>query len=317
MSFQFRLNDVDECYISSDKKSSRLILPNNLGYIDSSKEDISEDIYLMKNEICANEDFKMFTESKNKDLFIKINLMNNKKQSAHNLSISYIKESKNTFNIKKDMLTEKGLAVGIKKNYFEKNLFNNLEDEKRKEIEKNYEEKISDVIISSLANPRTLFLANEIYHSPYEGVLQNIYLQSKVYEIIYNEFFNLITPVDKIQKSNKMKLDKNDIEALHRAKEIILKDKTSISLSELSKKVAINENKLKYGFKQIFKTTPGSIILETKMHEAKNLLETSELNITEISEQIGYKYVQSFTVAFTKFFGIRPKELMKSRKYYY
>lgn len=327
MSYQFRIKDIEECYISSDKKSSRLLLPKNLGYIDSSKEDISEDIYLMKNEIYTKEDLKMFTESKSKDWLIKITLTGDIKYNDHilkkdkplssnNLSISYIKESKGAFDIPKESLT-KGLAIGIKESYLKRNLLRNLGDRKRKEIEKNYNENIPIILKSSLANPRTIFLANEIYHSPFNGTLQDIYLQSKAYEIIYNEFLNLITPVDKIQKSNKMKLDKNDIEALHRAKDIILKDKTSISLSELAKKVALNENKLKYGFKKIFKTTPGSIILEAKMYEAKKLLETSELNITEISEQIGYKYVQSFTVAFTRFFGINPKELMKNRKYYY
>jgi len=317
MSYSFKLNDVNERYISDDKKSSRLILPEGLGYIDSSEKSICEDIYIMKNGIYPNENFQMFAESKSKDLVIKINLTKDKTQISKNLSISYTKKTKNTFNISKTPSIKKGLAIGIKANFFEKNLFNKLKDNQRKKIEKNYEENINNIIQLSEANPRTIFLAQEIYHSPYEGVLQDIYLQSKVYEIIYNEFSNLINPTKEYTKKSKIKLDKKDIEALHRAKEIILKDKTSISLSKLAKQVALNENKLKYGFKQIFQTTPGNIILETRMYEAKKLLETSELNISEISEQIGYKYVQSFTVAFTRFFGINPKELMKSRKYYY
>ena len=53
------------------------------------------------------------------------------------------------------------------------------------------------------------------------------------------------------------------------------------------------------------------------MQEAKKLLEQSEYDINEIALKTGYKYSYNFSNAFIKRFGIRPKDLMKNRKYYY
>jgi len=53
------------------------------------------------------------------------------------------------------------------------------------------------------------------------------------------------------------------------------------------------------------------------MQKAKILLKESEYNINEIALLVGYSYAQNFSNAFLKRFGIRPKEIMKTRKYYY
>ncbi len=53
------------------------------------------------------------------------------------------------------------------------------------------------------------------------------------------------------------------------------------------------------------------------MIEAKRLLELSEYNINEIALKVGYRHSCNFTTAFLKRFGVRPKDVMKSRKYYY
>lgn len=101
------------------------------------------------------------------------------------------------------------------------------------------------------------------------------------------------------------------------AKDIILFTQDFPDLPTLAKKVAINEFKLKYGFKQLFNTTVGQMILDQRMFYAKKLLETSEYSVSEVAFYTGYKYQQSFSNAFTQFFGICPKDLMKTRKYYY
>ena len=160
------------------------------------------------------------------------------------------------------------------------------------------------------------FLAKEIYNSPFKGELNSLYLQGKVYELLHNEFANLISEKEEISSST-MKFSNADIQALHKAKKIMQTSQNKISIIQLSRKVALNEHKLKYGFKKLFNTTPYSLMLERRMYEAKELLESSDLNVSEVADKVGYKYIQSFSMAFTKFFGQSPKDLMKSRKYYY
>ena len=89
------------------------------------------------------------------------------------------------------------------------------------------------------------------------------------------------------------------------------------NLTELSKLVNLNEFKLKYGFKKLFNITPYNFLLEHKLFHAKNLLENGDMNVSEIAAIVGYKQLHGFSNAFVKRFGVRPKDLMKSRKYYY
>ncbi len=95
-----------------------------------------------------------------------------------------------------------------------------------------------------------------------------------------------------------VKLSTQDKEAIYQALP---------SIKELCKIVAINELKLKTGFRQFFNETPYGTSVEYRLQEAKKLLIASELNINEISKKVGYKYAQNFTKAFGDRFGMPPK----------
>jgi len=165
-------------------------------------------------------------------------------------------------------------------------------------------------------NPKTQALAYEILHTPYKGNLDKLYIEAKTLELLHTEFNSLLT--NNSYNDSHIKFSKQDKEAIYYAKEILLNNISNPpSLKELSYLVKLNEFKLKSGFKKFFHQTPYSISIESRLQEAKKLLEKSEFNINEIASKVGYKYTQSFSAAYLKRFGIRPKELMKSRKYYY
>jgi len=165
-------------------------------------------------------------------------------------------------------------------------------------------------------NPKSSSLSYEIFNTPYKNNnLDKLYIESKILELIHNEFKLLIHPQI---KNTTVKFSKQDKEAIFHAREILLNSLSNPpSMKELAKMVAINDLKLKMGFRKFFNQSPYSISLEHRLQEAKRLLQTSEMNINEIAEQIGYKHATNFSNIFYKKFGIRPKELMKSRKYYY
>jgi len=162
---------------------------------------------------------------------------------------------------------------------------------------------------------KTQTLAYDILNSPYTNKLDKLYIESKVLELIHNELATLLSEKD---ENTTIKFSKQDKEAIYHAREILLNSLSNPpSMKELAKIVAINDLKLKMGFRKFFNQTPYSISLEYRLQEAKKLLQTSEMNINEIAEHIGYKHATNFSNIFYKKFGIRPKELMKSRKYYY
>ena len=66
-------------------------------------------------------------------------------------------------------------------------------------------------------------------------------------------------------------------------------------------------------FKQILKVTPMQYILSLRMANAQSLLETSEYNISEIAEAVGYDNPLYFSRFFHKHIGVSPTEYRKMR----
>jgi len=327
MSYNFNLENIDEFFYSTKDKQNKVRFPNNLGYLINEKEVISQDISVFKENLFSSCDISMATQSQANCFLINIGLQGDilgydQSTKEHrnyynkNTNIDYLNEVKGVVSIKKNT-NSKRVGIVIKGDFLQKHFFSHLEDKQRALIEENYKQNIPINLKNKLSSQKVLFLANEIYNSPFSGELESIYLQSKVYEIIYNEFSSLIQNKKTKNISKKTKYSKEDIQALHKAKDILIANKQYLTISQLAKKVALNEYKLKHGFKYLFNTTPGSIILESKMYEAKELLKTSELNVSEIANKVGYKYVQNFTYAFKKFFKESPSDILKSRKHYY
>lgn len=98
-----------------------------------------------------------------------------------------------------------------------------------------------------------------------------------------------------------------DLDRLHQAQEILLHDlENPPSLTELAQQVGLNDYKLKSGFRQVFGTTVFGYLHQQRMQSARNLLISTDLNITEIANQVGYTSLSAFSTAFKKFFGISP-----------
>ncbi|KLE07695.1 AraC family transcriptional regulator [Aliarcobacter butzleri] len=324
MSHNFTIDDISEFMsFSQNNKEFNLTLPDNFGFMNCTKDIINNDICLYKTHAQANNNLSIKSDAKVDCLFINI-ILEGKVQYQSNpydkietfkkndTYIKYIEEYNATTILDKNNFS-KGLAISIKNSFLEKNLSTHfyLLQEFRSE------NKNISTVIHKKDTQTNIKLANELFNSPFKGELHDIYLQSKVLEIIYNELNEILNNKKSILIEEKIKLSNEDIQALYKARDIILLTHDFPDLSTLARKVAINEFKLKFGFKKLFNTTVGQMILEHKMIHAKQLLETSEFSILEIANFVGYKYQQSFSNAFFQFFGLRPKDVMKSRNYYY
>jgi len=323
MSYKTILSDFDTIRNNNEEVDVCIDLPKESGSVNINKNIISDDIILFKSRSHYKKKTFIKSLSKEENLSICINLDGqlyykdykldetiNKK--ANTMFVKYINNDYCSHEVKKDTKVN-DIWITIKGEFLKKSFLEKLENVDQ--VQKNYEKDIPTLFKNKKTDIKTSILAHELWNSPYQGDLNKLFSQSKVYEIICNEFSDIFQKNEK--PNTNIKLSKNDIEALYKAKSLISEEETFISLSQLAKKVTLNEFKLKYGFKTLFNTSPGAMALEYKMQKAKRLLQSSEYNINEISSIIGYKYVQGFTMAFKKRFGINPKELMKSRKYYY
>lgn len=284
---------------------------------------LNQDISLYKRDTIFKKDTYINDKSLTKSLSLCIHLKGNSKMSVldtdYNLNIKedytlidVVNNYESSVEIAKGT-HKRFVAFSIPKEFLKKNLpLNNKTD-------KLFEFFIKDKTIENISNQKTnlksQFLAWELFNNPYKNELDKLYTESKTLELIHNEFSKIFLDQNNEQK---IKFSKEDKQAIYHAKQILTNDLANPpSIKNLARQVAINQLKLKVGFRRFFNETPYNIFLEYRLQEAKKLLNTSEMNIGEIAEHIGYKYTASFTKAFTKRFGIPPKELMKKREYYY
>jgi len=192
---------------------------------------------------------------------------------------------------------------------------NNIDFFKNQKIIDTLKNGINKPYFNSLANNfidiEILDLLKSIDHMAFDKDLKKLYIQSKVYEIIYQSL-NFLNNLDNEY------ISQDDIYYLNIVKNYIVENiDTEFNLKQLAKTARTNENKLQKSFKIYFNKTVFDYILDCRMEKAKKLLETSDYNIGEVSKKVGYKYQSNFSIAFSKKFGILPKDLIKSRKYYY
>lgn len=303
----------------------------NLDFPNSSKDSkivetkIQEDVFLMKNDIFLKKDTQIQTNSQIDGMLFTFILKGN--QSYKSLLTDYIIKAQNNFtnislmnkeegieNFEKEV-SIKSINIVVKKSFLRNNFPKNKMSEKI--FKKLENEECNLVLRNCKTNYKTSLLTNEIYNSCFLGDLERLFLHAKTLEILHTEFSELFKE-NLINKNEKVKFSEYDINAIHLARDILLNNiQNPPSIMELSKLVKLNEFKLKTGFRKIFNIAPYKYLHEYKMQRAKTLLENSDMNVTEISHEIGYKFIHSFSKVFAQRFGILPKDLMKSRKYYY
>jgi AraC-like DNA-binding protein len=99
-----------------------------------------------------------------------------------------------------------------------------------------------------------------------------------------------------------------EIEAVDKAHKLILKDmRAQYAIPSIASRVKLNETRLKYVFRHVFKTNIYQYMLGARMEKAKYLLQHTKRPMEEIATQTGYRYLTKFIIAYRKYHGIAPR----------
>ncbi|HHP7245980.1 MAG TPA: helix-turn-helix transcriptional regulator [Elainellaceae cyanobacterium] len=159
--------------------------------------------------------------------------------------------------------------------------------------------------------PAMTIALHQILHCPYHGLTKRIYLESKALELIALQLNQLSENRPSLSPASGLKPD--DVARVHLARDILIGNlENPPSLVALAKQSGINTLKLKQGFRQVFQTTVFGYLHAHRMEAARQLLELSDLSVTQVAQVVGYAHPGKFAAAFKKKFGITPKAL-KSR----
>ncbi len=105
-------------------------------------------------------------------------------------------------------------------------------------------------------------------------------------------------------------LKARDVAAIHQAAAILEEEMDNPpGLQLLARRVGINDNKLKKGFRQVYGTTAFNYLQQYRLQQARELLLQQKLNVTQVAEVVGFKSTSHFASVFKQKFGISPSHL--------
>jgi AraC-like DNA-binding protein len=136
----------------------------------------------------------------------------------------------------------------------------------------------------------------------------NLYLNTLT---LANHFFEKLLE----RPLNKQVLNINplDIEQIFKIKTILINNFINIPTTPyLAKTSGMNERKMQNIFKQVFGKSIYQFALSIKMEEAKKLLKSKKLSISEVGYQVGYSNLSHFAEKFKMYFGSTPKKYLSS-----
>lgn len=161
---------------------------------------------------------------------------------------------------------------------------------------------------TSWSLPSMMEITHQLLNCPFDPETSRFYFDTKVRELLYHLLEETYS-----RKSSFIKFTPWEVARIHEARSILEEHiaKKPPSIRALSRKVALNEFKLKSGFKQYFNAGMFEWLMEQKMQKAKKLLLETNQPIKEICTLVGYPRTTNFITAFKRRFGMTPGSLRR------
>lgn len=165
-----------------------------------------------------------------------------------------------------------------------------------------YTKETPPMYMQTLSSPEQILILQHIQnHFLLQGSLKNLFLESKILELTHLSLHTMNQPTFSIY------LNEQDKQALQKAKQIIFKERSNPpSIKELSRRCAINEFKLKKGFKELFGNTIYGMLQSYRLEEAKELLVHNDISVYEAARLVGYTSLNHFRKIFKERYGFLP-----------
>jgi AraC family transcriptional regulator len=87
-----------------------------------------------------------------------------------------------------------------------------------------------------------------------------------------------------------------------------------VTLAETARIACLSPNHLLRNFRRVFGTTPHQFLIERRLQEAKRLLATTDLSVTEICLATGFESLGSFSSLFRKRCAVGPSEYRRAKR---
>lgn len=147
---------------------------------------------------------------------------------------------------------------------------------------------------------------NDICECKRTGELKRLHTESKILELLMLQLEQMQSGVE----VDKYLIKQDDLKKIEYARDILDASYTyPPTIIELSKQVALNEFKLKRGFKEYYGTTIYGYVTRLRMEEARRLILDERKSVGQVAAAVGFNHQSHLTDAFKRYFGILPSEI--------
>ncbi len=157
-----------------------------------------------------------------------------------------------------------------------------------------------------------LELLKDIIICKKKGFLRALYIKGKLFELLtlqLEEYSNEIADYE-----NTTFMTKQEIVLVEKAVIIIEEEFMNLpTIADLAQRLYTNVNRLQECFRLMYHKTINEYIQNLRMQKAKHLFLTTEMNITEISNQLGISSKSYFSKIFKEKFGVSPSEFKNEK----
>ncbi|MFD0975855.1 helix-turn-helix domain-containing protein [Salinimicrobium gaetbulicola] len=222
--------------------------------------------------------------------------------AGHNGHVMYFNANETVHVCSLEIIRDK---FSLRNNYnfegLDSNLKNLFEENVAKDVffyQGNYSIELADIV-------------EEINKKSQTGFLRSIFLEAKVYEMLTKQIIQYQT--DQNSESLPFLTRQSDVEKVKQAVKIIKKEMNrNFSVNYLAKEVGTNVNKLQEAFKHMFGLTVNKYMQQVKLEAAKELLMTTDHNISQIVSMIGLSNRSYFSKVFKEKYGVSPKYFLRN-----
>jgi len=157
-------------------------------------------------------------------------------------------------------------------------------------------------------HPRIKQVVEQMQQHQFSPLAGRIFFESKMLEIIA-----IMLDLQHRAAESQQFIAKKDEEKIRHAREILEQDLANPpSLSHLARLIGSNEFTLKRGFKAVFGVPVYQFLQKLRMERAAELLQTTNLQVSEVALSVGYENMSAFTRTFREVYGVLPSILRKT-----
>ena len=145
-----------------------------------------------------------------------------------------------------------------------------------------------------------------LVENSHEGVRSLVYIEAKALELLCEAMLEVGRNGDAAQEQ----YSERELRCLHAARDMLTRRLGSPpTIEQVARFVGMNETMLMRSFRAVFGETLFDFSVRCRMQHALTLLRQRRLPVSRVAEAVGYQHQTSFSTAFRRHFGARPRDI--------